>query len=238
MPSRQHAAARPVSLPIALAVAALAAAFAAPAAYAQYKWIDANGRVNYGDRPPPSDSRRVMRGPAGVHSSEAPAAGDQRLPYALRSATSRYPVVLYTAPDCAPCDLGRNHLTQRGVPYTEKLVQTAADLRAFNALQLGSTQFPVFTVGTDRMAGFEATMWNRMLDAAAYPRSSMLPPNYVARTLEPMSAPEQSASASDEARRSQAAQPGQSSRSAQSGGDVGSLLIPAQQQHFENPIRF
>jgi len=151
MPSRQHAATLPVSLPIALAVAALAAAFAAPAAYAQYKWIDADGRVNYGDRPPPSDSRRVMRGPAGVHSSEAPAAGDHRLPYALRSATSRYPVVLYTAPDCAPCDLGRNHLAQRGVPYTEKLVQTAADVRAFNALQLGSTQFPVFTVGTDRV---------------------------------------------------------------------------------------
>jgi len=53
-----------------------------------------------------------------------------------------------------------------------------------------------------------------------------------------MSAPEQSASAGDEARRSQAAQPGQPSRSAQSGGDVGGLLIPAQQQHFENPIRF
>lgn len=235
MPSRQHAAARPVSLPIALAVAALAAAFAAPAAYAQYKWIDANGRVNYGDRPPPSDSRRVMRGPAGVHSSEAPAAGDHRLPYALRSATSRYPVVLYTAPDCAPCDLGRNHLAQRGVPYTEKLVQTAADVRAFNALQLGSTQFPVFTVGTDRMAGFEATMWNRMLDAAAYPRSSMLPPNYVARTLEPMSAPEQVSRAADDAGGPRGAQPG---RSGQSGANVGGLPIPAQQQHFENPIRF
>lgn len=234
MPSRQLAAALPVSLPIALAVAALAAAFATPAAYAQYKWIDANGRVNYGDRPPPSDSRRVMRGPAGVHSSEAPATGDHRLPYALRSATSRYPVVLYTAPDCAPCDLGRSHLAQRGVPYTEKLVQTAADLRAFNALQLGSTQFPVFTVGTDRMAGFEATLWDRMLDAAAYPRSSMLPPSYVARTLEPMSPPEQMSRASDEGGSPQGAQ---SARSAQSGADARGRLIPAQ-QHFENPIRF
>jgi len=234
MPSRQFAVSRPVSLAIALAVAALAAAFAAPAAYAQYKWVDANGRVNYGDRPPPSDSRRVMRAPAGVHSSEAPAAGDHRLPYALRSATSRYPVVLYTASDCVPCDLGRSHLAQRGVLYTEKQVQTAADLRAFNALQLGSTQFPVLTVGTDRMAGFEATLWNRMLDAAAYPRSSMLPPNYVARTLEPMSPPEQVSRAADEAGGPQGSQ---SARSAQSGADAGGRLIPAQ-QHFENPIRF
>ncbi len=233
MPSQHPAAPLRAALGVALAASALAAALAAPAAHAQYKWIDANGRVNYGDRPPASDSRRVMQAPPGVHSSAAPAAGDHRLPYALRSATSRYPVVLYSTPDCAPCDLGRSHLTQRGVPFTEKVVQTAADLHAFNALQLGATQFPVLTVGSDRMAGFEASMWNRMLDAAAYPRSSMLPPSQVARTLEPMSPAEQTPSAAgDETGRPQVAQ---TARSAQAGG---SGLIPAQQPDFRNPIRF
>lgn len=233
MASRPLAVALRAAVPAALAAAALAAALVAPAAHAQYKWIDADGRVNYGDQPPPSDRRRVIRAAPGVHSSEAPAAGDHRLPYALRSATNRYPVVLYTAPDCAPCDLGRSHLAQRGVPYTEKLVRTAADLRAFSALQPGSTQFPVLTVGTDRMTGFEATLWNRMLDAAAYPRSSMLPPTYVARTLETMSPPEQVSAAGGEAGRTGVEQP---ARSAQS--DAGDLLIPAQQPRFRNPIRF
>jgi len=215
---------------VALAGLVLAAALAVPAAHAQYKWIGADGRVNYGDRPPPVDNRRMVRAPAGAHSSETPAAGDHRLPYALRSATVKYPVVLYTAPDCEPCELGREHLSQRGVPYTEKHVKSAADVRAFNALRFGaSPQFPVLTVGSDRMVGFEAARWNGMLDAAAYPRSSMLPPGYLARTLEPMTPPE-------EKRQAQAG--ATQAPSAQAEVDAGGLLIPASQERFENPIRF
>ena len=225
MLSRHTAAA----FPVALAGIALAAALAAPAAHAQYKWIGADGRVNYGDRPPPTDSRRLMRAPTGAHTSEAPATGDHRLPYALRSAAARYPVVLYTASDCDPCELGREHLSQRGVPFTEKRVQNAADLRAFNALKFGTAQFPVLTVGTDRMVGFEATTWHRMLDAAAYPRASMLPPNYLARTLEPMSAPQEAPKIDGDLARAQPAQ---------AEANAGSVPAPARQERFENPIRF
>jgi hypothetical protein len=57
----------------------------------------------------------------------------------------------------------------------------------------------------------------------------MLPPNYLARTLEPMSPPEDKPKASAEAGRP---------NSAQADADVGGLLIPAQQERFENPIRF
>src|SRR5690606_27383732 len=234
MHSRHAAAAHPVAPPVARAVAlalvVLAAALAVPAAHAQYKWIGADGRVNYGDRPPPVDNRRLVRAPAGAHSSGTPTAGDHRLPYALRSATVKYPVVLYTAPDCEPCELGREHLSQRGVPYTEKHVKSAADVRAFNALRFGaSPQFPVLTVGSDRMVGFEAARWNGMLDAAAYPRSSMLPPGYLARTLEPMASPEEKHQADAGAARAP---------SAQAEVDAGGLLIPASQERFENPIRF
>lgn len=225
MPSRLSAPA----LFVALAGIALAAAVAAPVAHAQYKWIGPDGRVNYGDRPPPADSRRIVRAPTGAHSSEAPAAGDHRLPYALRTATARYPVVLYTTVDCEPCELGRAHLAQRGVPYTEKRVQTAADVRAFTALNFASAQFPALAVGSERMVGYEATQWNRMLDAAAYPRSSMLPPNYLARTLEPMSPPED---------RPVASAGSAGTQSAQAAGDAGGLPAPAAPERFENPIRF
>lgn len=225
MLSRQQVAA----VSVALAGIALATTVAVPAAHAQYKWVGADGRVNYGDRPPPADSRRLVRAPTGAHSSEAPASGDHRLPYALRSATSRYPVVMYSAPDCDPCELGREHLAKRGVPFTEKRVQSAADLRAFNALQFGTPQFPVLTVGSDRMVGFEASAWSRMLDAAAYPKSSMLPPNYLARTLEPMSPAAERPTAGAEPAPAQ---------SAQAAGDLGGLPIPAAQERIENPIRF
>lgn len=211
---------------VALAVAALAA----PDAHAQYKWIGPDGRVNYGDQPPPSDSRRIVRAPAGAHSSEAPASGDHRLPYALRAATTRYPVVLYTTADCEPCELGRNHLMQRGVPFVEKQVKSAADVKAFGALKFESTQFPALAVGADRMVGFEASRWDRMLDAAAYPRSSMLPSNYLARTVEPMSPPAPTTTAM-----SAGNAPAEPTAAAP---DAGGLPLPAREERFENPIRF
>ncbi|MCL4184837.1 MAG: glutaredoxin family protein [Burkholderiaceae bacterium] len=215
---------------VALACTALAAALTAPDAHAQYKWVGPDGRVNYGDHPPPPDSRRIVRAPTGAHSSEAPAAGDHRLPYALRTATTRYPVVLYTTADCEPCDLGRAHLTKRGVPFVEKQVKSAADVKAFGALKFESTQFPALAVGSDRMVGFEASRWDRMLDAAAYPRSSMLPPNYLARTVEPMSP-----SATTTTAMSAGNAPAELAGSAPG---AGGRPLPAREEPFENPIRF
>jgi hypothetical protein len=226
MHSRQSVAA----FSVAFAVAALAAALGAPDAHAQYKWIDADGRVNYGDRPPPPDSRRIVRAPTGAHSSEAPASGDHRLPYALRAAASRHPVVLYTTVDCEPCELGRNHLLKRGVPFVEKQVKSAADVKAFGVLKFESAQFPAIAVGSDRMVGYEATRWDRMLDAAAYPRSSMLPPNYLARTVEPLAPAVPTTTglgAGNAASEPTAAAP-----------DAGGLPLPAREERFENPIRF
>lgn len=216
---------------VALVLAALAATLGAPDAHAQYKWIGSDGRVNYGDRPPPADSRRLVRAPAGAHSSEAPASGDHRLPYALRTATTRYPVVLYTTADCEPCDLGRHHLMKRGVPFVEKQVKSAADAKAFGALKFESTQFPALAVGSDRMVGFEASRWDRMLDAAAYPRSSLLPPNYLARTLEPMTPAQPTTTAMSPA--SATAEPAEAASA-----DAGGLPLRAREERFENPIRF
>lgn len=52
---------------------------AAGASGQQYKWVDRNGRVQYGDTPPPGVSAQPLRGfarPAAPAPAEAPAAGD------------------------------------------------------------------------------------------------------------------------------------------------------------------
>lgn len=55
---------------------------AAGASAQQYKWVDRNGRVQYGDTPPPGVSAQPLRGssrpaaPAPAEAPEAPAAGD------------------------------------------------------------------------------------------------------------------------------------------------------------------
>jgi hypothetical protein len=115
------------------------------------------------------------------------------------------------------------------VPFVEKQVKSAADVKAFSALKFESAQFPALAVGSDRMVGFEASRWDRMLDAAAYPRSSMLPPNYLARTIEPMTPAEPTTTAMNA---------GNASGPAEAAPDAGGLPSPAREERFENPIRF
>lgn len=165
----------------------------AKAERAQYKWTDDKGRVHYSDRPPRVEPRQA---PVVVSTARSDAGGHSGLPWALRSATTRYPVVLYTAADCEPCDTARAHLARRGIPYTEKRVESAADLEAFKTLGFPSSMFPSVSIGRDKLTGFEAGGWDRTLDATGYPKASMLPASHALRTLEPMRAAPASASAS------------------------------------------
>jgi hypothetical protein len=57
----------------------------------------------------------------------------------LRQPASRYPVTLYAAKNCPPCDVGRDLLVQRGIPFAEKRVDTHADLEAYVKFSGGRT---------------------------------------------------------------------------------------------------
>lgn len=155
-----------------LIVVAALATLAAPAA-AQYKWTAANGIVTYSDLPPPP-------GVTGVTTLSATRAPDDsaQIPASLRDAASKYPVVLYTTNECAPCQQARSHLARRGIPFSERTVKTTGDADAFKRLGFTDNTFPALTVGRERTSGFEAGEWDRSLDAAGYPKTSTLPPSY------------------------------------------------------------
>lgn len=192
-PSRSGAGRR--HLARSLALACLMAA-ALPAA-AQFKWIGPDGQVNYSDRPPPADARpaagrEAAASATGAGPATVPVAGNDAersnaaLPYAARTAASRHPAVLYAAPDCPPCATARAHLTRRGVPYSERTITTAADADAMKRLGFSDTGLPALTVGASRTQGYEAGAWDKLFDAAGYPKSSPLPPSWKA-SVEPLS---------------------------------------------------
>jgi glutaredoxin len=152
-----------------VAALALSTSFAA---HALYKVVGPDGRVTYTDRPPPASQGRVT----GLTSSGAPAP-DTILPADLRQIASRWPVTLYTAPDCSPCDEARRLLRQRGVPHTEKTVMGNEDREAWQRV-VGGPEAPGLTIGAQALRGLQAARWHEYLDAAGYPRSSKLPPTY------------------------------------------------------------
>ena len=155
-------------------VVALLAATLGSTAAAQYRWTDASGRVVYGDRPPSDakDVRALTTRPAAT-----PGDGSSPLPFELRRAVERAPVVVYTGPDCAPCAPATALLRDRGVPFTERTVSSPDDLQELRRLS-GGLRLPHVTVGSQAQSGFNADTWSSMLDAAGYPKGSMLPRSF------------------------------------------------------------
>ena len=169
------------------AIVLAALALSAPA-FAQFKWIGADGAVTYGDRPPPG--ARLLGQPAAAAPAVARAGNGAALPYELRTAAQRHPVVLYLAVDCQPCEQAREHLSRRGIPHEAREVRTQRDADAFRKLGFQALSFPAVSIGSERLTGYEASSWDRSLDAAGYPTESRLPRNWRLAQPEPLTAPE------------------------------------------------
>jgi glutaredoxin len=155
---------------------ALWALLACSAAWAQFKVVDAEGRVTYTDRAPAESTSRVLQLGRGGAVVSAP---DAALPAELRLAVQRYPVVLYTAAECPSCDAGRKLLQSRGVPFAERRVASEDDAAALEKA-VGGRTVPSLTIGAQPVRGLSETDWTAYLDVAGYPRESKLPRNYSA----------------------------------------------------------
>ena len=140
-----------------------------------YRSVGAEGRVTYSDMPPPGATGTTP--PAMPIKPGAPASPEAELPYALRTVVGRFPVVLYSGTGCVPCNSGRQWLEARGIPFTEKTVNTEQDVQALKRLS-GGDALPLLTLGTQAVRGFSATEWGRLMDAAGYPAQSTLSPRY------------------------------------------------------------
>lgn len=159
--------------PAALAALACATLWSAAAFGQVYRIVGPDGRVTFSDRPP-ADAKAT-------EAQSLPMAGGgsatSTLPYELRSAANRYPVTLYTGPECAPCSDARNFLSSRGIPFTERTVSSAQDIDALKRLA-GQLALPFATIGAQHLVGFAEPAWSQYLDAAGYPRSSQLPASW------------------------------------------------------------
>jgi glutaredoxin len=172
----------------ALALAALVSCLDSQAQTNVYKWTDKDGKVHFSDTPPPVDAKSSSQKRLGGGYVET-----ENLPYATQMAMKSNPVTLYVGADCgAPCTQGRDLLSKRGIPYTERDAQgNAADSEALKKL-VGALEVPTLVIGESKLKGYEETQWHSALDSAGYPRTR-LPGQASARTAakaEPAKAPE------------------------------------------------
>lgn len=153
--------------------AAVASMLVALPALAQYKVVGPDGKVTYTDRPPAAAAAPGAK----VTPARGGTSNEVALPLDVRQAAERFPVTLYSSPDCGPCATGRQLLRARGVPFNERTVTTLEDGEALQRLA-GTRDLPVLTIGGQTLNGLSPEVWNSYLDSAAYPRESRLPANY------------------------------------------------------------
>ncbi|HYW58810.1 MAG TPA: glutaredoxin family protein [Polaromonas sp.] len=154
----------------------LAASMLSTASHAQqvYRIVGPDGKITFSDQPPPAASNaKVTAG----SSESARAASNASLPFELRKVVGQYPVTLYTGENCVPCGSARSLLAARGIPFSEKTVSSNDDIQALQRLS-GDSSLPFLTIGGQQLKGFSDSEWTQFLDAAGYPKTSALPPNY------------------------------------------------------------
>lgn len=139
-----------------------------------YRIVGPDGKVTFSDQPPPAASSGKVSAANAGSSAGAASAG---LPFELRQVASKFPVTLYTGDKCAPCGSARALLMSRGIPFSEKTVNTNEDIEALQRLS-GDASLPFATIGSQQLKGFSDTEWTQFLNAAGYPATSTLPPSY------------------------------------------------------------
>ncbi len=168
---------------LALTLALLA--FAAAASAQLYRWTDEQGKVHFGDTPPPPGARNVQKksGAPGVTGTE------ENVPFALRQPLKEFPVTLYSAPSCNGCAPARALLNARGIPFKEISVRTDEQIAELNKAA-GENVVPALLVGPTAIRGFDEDSYHRVLDVAGYPKMGALPTRHQA---EPKAAEDKSA---------------------------------------------
>jgi glutaredoxin len=133
-----------------------------------YRWVDkATGQTIFSDQPPPPGVKAVTTRISDDKSDEQP------LPYATRQAAEKFPVTLFTTATCLDvCKQGRELLNTRGIPFSEKMLQSQSDYDELSRKLGSEVSIPSIFVGQQSFKGFEISAWNNLLDLAGYPTSA------------------------------------------------------------------
>ncbi len=146
-----------------LPVAAITLFVAAPAPAAPiivFECLDAEGAAFFADRCPPGTTQASQKRILGVLREEGTD---------VQALAEERPVTLYAVPVCDACDLVRNQLQKRQIPFTEK--DASSDLEVQNALKAaaGGLTVPAVTIADQVITGYNKQALDGALDTAGYP---------------------------------------------------------------------
>lgn len=72
-------------------------------------------------------------------------------------------VVIFTSNTCPYCIAAKDYLDEKGVPYTEKNIQTDRDARK-ELMSMGHMGVPVLLIDGEEIVGFDKPRIDQLLD--------------------------------------------------------------------------
>ncbi len=167
-------------------VLGLASALATAQVQQVYRYVDAEGKIVYTDKPPPPSAKEAQSKRIGANSIET-----SQLSYAVQQAQERYPVTLYTFACGVVCDSAQALLNKRGVPHSVVDVSVGEGADRLKKLA-GGLDAPALQVGEQYSVGFNDAKWQAMLGDAGYPAT---PPPRLGPIARPVTTPPASTTA-------------------------------------------
>ncbi len=129
-----------------------------------YKHVDEQGNVTYTSSKPENTVGNVEEKDVS-QTDEAPATDIQAL-------ADDTPIMFYSVPECAACDMVRTYLTSTGMPFTEIDVADDFDAQQTMKQDVGNLNVPTVSVGDRNLSGFNASALDVILESAGYPIGS------------------------------------------------------------------
>jgi len=131
-----------------------------------YRWVDATGRVQYSDQPPPPGTKNVQEKNVGGNSIQ-----NNDLSLVAQDAQKKNPVTMYSSECGESCDAAKAYLNKRGIPHTVVDPTRSLELNKKFKEESGGVVVPVLKVGEKRLSGWSESSWASALDAAGYPKT-------------------------------------------------------------------
>lgn len=126
-----------------------------------FRWVDAEGNVQFGDRPPPSSAAKRVEVEINSYESVSVEPFEAFTSGAARGKT----VVLYSTSWCGVCKRARQFLSQRKIPFQEYDVEKSRKGKKDYA-ELKGRGIPILLVGGQRMNGFSVSRFERLYASA------------------------------------------------------------------------
>jgi len=122
--------------------------------------VDAEGNVSFRDRCPPDMTKKGEKQLRGVSSAPEPSVAD---------VAASNPITVYVVPQCDACDLVRNALDSRDIPYDLRDVQDDAAAQEALKGRSGGLTVPTTLVGDRVLTGYSRDAIDSALRQAGYP---------------------------------------------------------------------